>query len=360
MSIPGTPPNICVIEGFFGHAWSWRDRREYAPFLRDSEYRCYIYAPKDDPFIRKRWREDWPSETATEIEKLIDVYHREGLKIGVGLSPYEVYLNYDEAAREQLRVKIAALNAVGPDVLCILFDDMRGDVPDLARLQTEITHQIAEISTADRIIMCPSYYSFDPVLENLFGTMPDNYLQDLGRWVDREIDIFWTGPRICSDDYPDSHLLEVNKRLQRKPFLWDNYPVNDGAQKSQFLHLRAFENRSHRLRELTAGHAVNPMNQAWLSRIPLRTLPVAYSQGEAYCAETAFTAACRELCRDEVAAHLEEDLGAFQDIGLQGMTGESRQHLIAKYRKFPDDPCAREIVAWLNGDYAFDPACLTD
>ncbi len=356
---PSGAPNICVIEGFFGRSWSWRNRREYAPFLRDSGYQIYIYAPKDDPFLRKRWREDWPSETSTKIEKLIEAYHAEGLKVGVGLSPFELYLNYDVSARMELRSKIASLNAIGPDTLCILFDDMRGDVPELARLQAEITHQIADISTAGHIIMCPSYYSFDPILEKVFGTMPSDYFQDLGRLIASEIEIFWTGPRVCSDEYPESHLHEVGELLQRRPFLWDNYPVNDGEKKSQFLHLRAFENRSH-LRELTAGHAVNPMNQARLSRIPLQTLPMAYSQGEAYCGRTAFNAACKELCSTEMAAHLGEDLGAFQDVGLQGMDAEFRQNLIVKYQKFPDDPYAREIVAWLNGEYEFDPACLTD
>ena len=48
---------------------------------------------------------------------------------------------------------------------------MRGDIPNLANLQIDYMHQVAELSTAKRIIFCPTYYSFDPVLEKVFGAM---------------------------------------------------------------------------------------------------------------------------------------------------------------------------------------------
>ena len=35
----------------------------------------------------------------------------------------------------------------------------------------------------------------------------------------------------------------IGEAMRRKPFLWDNYPVNDGPRMSQFLHLRAFTGR---------------------------------------------------------------------------------------------------------------------
>ncbi|MEM8934075.1 MAG: sulfatase-like hydrolase/transferase, partial [Acidobacteriota bacterium] len=35
-----------------------------------------------------------------------------------------------------------------------------------------------------RFIACPTYYSFDPALERVFGAMPENYLTDFGRLLD--------------------------------------------------------------------------------------------------------------------------------------------------------------------------------
>ena len=154
-------------------------------------------------------------------------------------------------------------------------------------------------------------------------------------------------------------MSQVTRLLDRKPFLWDNYPVNDGAKKSRFLHLRAFNNRPDRLAGLTEGHAVNPMNQAWLSRIPLLSLSASYNLGRAYDPQAAFQTACRKLCGTHLAEAIIADLPHFQDQGLDVITPSASRELIAKYKGF-DNPYAREIVAWLRLENAFDPACLTD
>ena len=88
---------------------------------------------------------------------------------------------------------------------------MRGDQPDLAHMQIQITKDVLAQTTAKKVIMCPTYYSFAPKLEKVFGIMPKNYFQDLGEGLPPEVDIFWTGPEICSQEYPESHMEEVNK-----------------------------------------------------------------------------------------------------------------------------------------------------
>src|SRR5690606_14309512 len=110
---------------------------------------------------------------------------------------------------------------------------------------------------------------------------------DLGASLDKAIDVFWTGPQVISHSYPRDHLLEVADKLQRKPFLWDNYPVNDARRLTPFLHLQAFTGRSKALRDLCSGHLANPMNQAWLSQLPLATLAALYRE-EAYDPMQAF------------------------------------------------------------------------
>src|SRR5690606_15582159 len=124
-----------------------------------------------------------------------------------------------------------------PDILCLLFDDMRGDIPHIARIQADLTRRATELSSASKVMLCPTYYSDDPVLEKVFGPRPQDYWPSLKREIDPEVDIFWTGPRVCSDSYPLAHLDEIAERLGRQPVLWDNYPVNDGAVKSRHLHL---------------------------------------------------------------------------------------------------------------------------
>lgn len=350
---------VGVIEGFFGKSWNWDDRAEHAEFLAGLGFGFYVYAPKGDPYLRQRWREDWPDAEAGRIAEIAGIYRRNGVDFGIGLSPYELY--FDDIAPESaaLRAKVRRLNDIGPGILCIQFDDMRGAVPDLAEKQLRIIDLICETSTASRFIVCPTYYSFDPILEKVFGTMPDDYLARLGRQIDPKIDIFWTGPQVCSRRYPESHLAEVAALLRRLPFLWDNYPVNDSQTMAPFLHVGPFRDRPPSLLGLIAGHAVNPMNQARLSQIPLCTLADSYSQGAAYDPDRSFEAACRDRCGTTLGSMVIEDFDLFQKIGLQQMTAAARNGAIRRYAEFWDNPFAGEILRWLEGDYAFDPACLT-
>lgn len=357
-----TPTNnvpIGVIEGFFGRPWPWQDRAAYANFLDGLGFDFYIYAPKDDRFLRQRWREPWPDATAVQVAGLAGVYRDKGLRFGLGLSPFELHLEDSGGDSAALRAKVGQLNKVGADILCILFDDMRGDTPALADRQLHIVNDICTVSTATRFIVCPTYYSSDPILEKVFGTMPEGYLADLGQQLDPAIDIFWTGPKVCSRAYPAAHLDDVAAVLRRKPFLWDNYPVNDGAAMAPFLHIGPFRDRPATLQQRLAGHAVNPMNQAWLSRIPLRSLADSYRQGDAYDPDVSFDEACHALCGADLGALLAADIALFQKTGLEKLTADDRHSLEQRYGKFRGNAYADEVLGWLAGDYAFDPACLT-
>ena len=350
---------VGVIEGFFGKPWAWDDRAAYADFLGTLGLDFYIYAPKDDRTLRQRWREPWPEPMAEQAAALGKALRAKGVRFGIGLSPFELHLDAGPDDMAALGAKVRSLNAVEPDILCVLFDDMRGDLPDLAARQVRIVDEAIGASSANAFIACPSYYSFDPVLERVFGAMPDGYLADLGRLLDPRVEIFWTGPEVCSRRYPEAHLTEVAGLLRRKPFLWDNYPVNDSAAMVPFLHIGPFRDRPAALLNQIAGHAVNPMNQAWLSRIPIMSLADSYHEGVEYDPDAAFAAACRALADDELGRMLIDDAVLLQKTGLEKMTAEEGASLTRRYGAFRGDPYADEVLGWLAGDYAFDPACLT-
>ena len=355
-----SPSQLGIIEGFFGRSWPWQARQDYAVFLASTGYHYYIYAPKDDAFLRKRWQEDWPTETFAQLQALRNVYRQHHIDFGIGLSPYELYREPYPERNSKLIKKINRLNQLEPDILCLLFDDMRGDLPQLAEIQCELVQCTTDHSNAKHIIFCPTYYSFDPVLEKVFGARPEHYWATLGQHIDPQVNIFWTGPKVCSIQYPTEHLEKVTELLQRKPFLWDNYPVNDGAIKSRILQLRAFDQPHSQLQGKVAGHAVNPMNQPWLSRIPLATLPKAYRESSTYNPQQAFIDACHQLCDPLLANQIIEDIALLQNIGLNSFSTTEQQELVKKYQAFANNPYAAEIVDWLQGGYQFDPACLTE
>ena len=335
---------IGIIEGFFGKPWTFEEREVAATRLQSLGGSFFTYAPKGDPFLRKRWREELPTENTRLLQAFGKSLHEKGLQFGIGLSPYELYRSFDKAAHLQLEKKLIELERLGADHLALLFDDMRGDIPNLAELQIEIISFIQKISLFKSLSFCPTYYSTDPILDKVFGQRPPAYLEQLGNEVDPEINFYWTGEKVCSTEYPDSHLKQVEQWISRKPLLWDNYPVNDGYRMCKFLHLRPFRGRGPTLRNQVSGHAINPMNQARLSLIPIQTL----FQG--YAGENVdwMKAAINELGQ-AFALQVEKNLSQFQDQGLDRLENEERSKLIKIYQDF-QHPAALEITSWLKGE----------
>ncbi|MCE9522630.1 MAG: beta-N-acetylglucosaminidase domain-containing protein [Alphaproteobacteria bacterium] len=343
-------PELGIIEGYFGRPWSFADRTAVMQTLGAHGYSFFHYAPKGDEFLRRRWREAHPAAMWEELRIFAAACRAAGVRFGVGLSPYEVFNNFDDEARTALRARVTTLETLGLDDLAILFDDMRGDIEDLAQRQASIMEFVAGCTGVSRLIMCPSYYTDDCILDRVFGNRPQNYLEQLGKLLDPAIQIFWTGEEVCSRDFSPGHLQHVAQRLRRKPFLWDNYPVNDGPRMSRFLHLRGFTGRPAVIAPHIAAHAINPALQPHLSSIPALTLADSYAQGDRYSYMIAFRKAARAIVGEKLSQMLEADLLAFQDSGLDHL-GTRAAKLRARWSAH-DHPAAKEIVAWLDGAYA--------
>lgn len=352
-----------TIEGFFGRSWSWQARHTHLNFLAQQGLHFYIYAPKSDTHLRRHWQTPWPDEQWQELQALRHHAKTLGVQFGIGLTPLDIYREAPAQQLQQLRTRLTQINQLQPDILCLLFDDMRGDLPQLAQQQIRLVQSAAQQSQAERIIFCPTYYSFDPVLEKVFGAMPANYWQDLGRGLDKHIDIFWTGEKVCSAEYSPAHLAQITQLLERPVFLWDNYPVNDGAVKSQHLHLRPFAASHQQLQGKLRGHAINPMNQAALSQLAIASLPHAYQARAPYKPQQLLNELAAQLL-GPMAEPLLRDIPLLQDTGLKHMSDSDKRRLLNTYQTLQHNPAcatyAAEIVQWLKGEYTFDPNCLTE
>ncbi|MGV3525029.1 MAG: beta-N-acetylglucosaminidase domain-containing protein [Candidatus Sericytochromatia bacterium] len=337
-----------LIEGYYGTPWSWSEREAVLARLAP-DYGFYLYAPKADAWLRRRWQEPHPDDVQQALARFAASCRSQGVRFGVGLSPYEVYLGFDAAAQDALARKLEAFDALGIADLALLFDDMRGDVPDLAAKQAEIVHWAAERSAATRILVCPSYYSDDPVLDRVFGQRDPGYLAELGRLLAPEIEIFWTGEEVCSRAFSPGHLQRVTQEMGRKPFIWDNYPVNDGQRMSQYLYLRGFTGRPAAMAEHIAAHGINPALQPTLACIPALTLIDSYREGDAYAYRAAGLRAAQAVLGPELGEQLHNDVLTLQDIGLDRLA-EKADSLRQTYARF-EHAGAQEVLRWLDGAY---------
>ena len=349
---------VGIIEGFFGEPWSWAARADAAAFLSERGGDFYLYAPKADRRLRKEWMQAHSPRDAKSLRDLGAACRRSGVRFGIGLTPYALHERWGTEGRAQLSARLETLRRLRPDLIAVLFDDMRGDFPDLAATQAEIVQHVVDAGVAKDVWMCPTYYTDQTVLDRLFGQRPANYLRDLGRALDDDVGVFWTGQKVVSERYPTSHLSRVAGELGREPVIWDNYPVNDGPRMSKFLHLKA-PSRPVSLVQKVQAIAINPMNQSLLSRIPMdAALMSLKGRGPADLNEATDDAIDR-VVSPALAALLKRDWRSFQDEGLDAYRRAEKAELLAEYAALPD-PAAKEVARWLRGEYVVSSDILTD
>lgn len=341
-------PDLGLVDARFGRIWSEEERSYVVATLAASGYNFYHYGPKADRALRRDWRQTHSAEQTAMLQRLSAEVRATGMRFGIALTPVGSTHPFDDQARADLTRRVADLDAIGVDDLAIFFDDLRGDMPDLAARQAEVVNFCVSLTKATRVYTCPTYYADDRILDVVFGERPGNYLADLGRLLAPDVQVYWTGEEVCSRAIGPSHLARVARELGRKVCLWDNYPVNDGGRMSRFLHLRALTGRDPANAAHISGHALNPAVQAHLSCIPALTLPMLYRQGENYAYGAAFAEAARHLLGDDFAARLQDDVLLFQDIGHERL-GARAERLRDRYAGI-DHPAARDILRWLDGD----------
>lgn len=348
-------PGCGLIEGFFGPPWPEAERLAMAPFLQALRFDHYIYAPKADPFLRKKWREPWPAEFRERLVGYSRHFRAHGVKFGVGLSPFELHGMGTQEGKQLLQAKVRQLDDLGLDVLGLFFDDFPVN-EDLAAKQLEAIDVIHRATRA-RIVFCPSFYSTDRILEKVFGKRPERYFEEI-RMAPAEVEFAWTGPKVISAEIPAAHLREAAGLLGRKPFLWDNLFANDGPRNCRFLKLRAPRSPSAGNLALTSGWAFNPMNQPALSRLAVLAAKHALVDDTEPLA--ALECAIAESCSSGLGEWVGSRRDAMLDEGLDGIPAERKEQWRGELERWPGEPVAGEVRAWLAGEYLVGDECLTD
>lgn len=292
-----------IVEGFYGKPWSKDSRIEMMKFLGKYGYNLYIYAPKDDPFHRSKWRELYPKQMMNDFKELIDVGKNLNVEFGIAISP-GLSLIYSEPKEVDLFVKkVFSFYDIGVRIFGLFFDDipqmLQNDrdiqkFPDLVHAQIHFAHETYKSIKSKipdlKFILCPTIYS---------GDGKSDYVQTLGKELDQNIYILWTGSQICSEKITEQDAISIQKTLRRKPIYWDNYPVNDLLMMSE-LHIGPYTNREPKILDHASGFILNPMIQAESSKIPLVTASYFFKDPYNYNSKAAFKKAVSEFVPKKV------------------------------------------------------------
>lgn len=300
-----TPPFTTrgLIEGFYGPPWTWESRHRMLDFLAEQGLNAYLYAPKNDPIHRNRWREPYTSVEWREFARLNAHAREKGIQLIFGLSAL-AFRYSDPADLRALQESVAGALGVGIRAFALLLDDIparfeHGEDAQrfgtLARAQAWLTNTLAE--------QAPGPFFFVPT--EYHGAGDSDYLRGLGEALDPAIEVFWSGPEVCSPTLSAADLEAVTACLKRRPMIWDNVPVND-LDMCYDPHLTPLRGRSADLAGAVAGYFANASPGAELSKPTLHTVAAYLRDPAAYDPARAEQEAARALTEtpEEAAALL--------------------------------------------------------
>ena len=380
-----------VLEGFYGLAWSWPQRRFLIELLASAKagdvfsaannnaehsfYGQYCYAPKSDAYIRNDWLKPWPQASFNHLRELSLFAQSKNIGFSVGLSPvglFELWLNDEALARHHLTVKLQELSQLSLSSLGLFFDDMPASDTRIASVQSQICHFVCSLAPTMKVYFCPSYYSYDPVLPALFGDMPENYWADLGRLLPADVEVFWTGDKVISTSYSAESLKHIVQLLQRPVTIWDNSCVNDGRLTSDFLPLKACSSLAE-LDQNThiAGFWLNPSNAFYVAVLTVASSLLDEGEGDRFeMVLDSFPLVFSRFVRQYKHVFVEGGLSGLSRAETSGIRSEldvlklNKSFLnIELEGEFNVDSLVSgllfDIETWLDSGFKFDEACLT-
>ncbi len=262
-----------IVEGFYGVPWKHSARLRMLEFMGKVKMNIYLYAPKDDPFHREHWREPYPPEEAERLTELIRTAQENFIEFVFCISPGLSMVYSDPTEFERLTAKVDAVRQMGVRSFGLLLDDIPEQLihpadkhayPSLASAHADLAnrlhHWLKERDAHAWLIVCPTFY------HNL-GEPP--YVQELGEKTEPGISIMWTGKQVVSREITAEQAELFTLAIRRKPFVWDNYPVND-YEPSRLL-MGPVTGRDRETLAYLEALVSNPMNQAEASRVALGT-----------------------------------------------------------------------------------------
>ncbi len=271
-----------VIEGYYGNPWSHEDCMDMCAFFDRNKMNTFIYGPKNDSYHHGSGVfTEYPAETAANLAALVKEANAHKVDIVWAMHPGN---SNDGANLAKAKAKLEAMYQLGFRRFAVFFDDISANsvqkqVDFLNYLNREVVKAKGDVKG---LIVCPSEYCIS--FAGGWNTS-STYLNELGKGLDADIDIMWTGSAVVDMELSGSCQWFTNK-TGRKPFIWHNYPCSDYG--SRPLLLCPYEPASTDLPSRITGFTANPMEYYEASKVGLYGMadfawnPEAYDPWEAW------------------------------------------------------------------------------
>ncbi len=233
-----------IIEGFYGEPWSHEDRLAALRLAGRVKLNSYVYAPKDDPWHRERWREPYPDADLARLVELAHVGAEQGVDVVVAIHPAGSMVFSEDAEHELLAAKARQLLDAGIAGVALLFDDVPmvlnhdadrerfgADAAALGAAHALTARRFLEDVLQPRrpdaeLLVVPTDYA---------GTEASDYRTAFAAGLPDETYVWWTGRDIVVGEISREDIDAAAAVFGDRLLLWDNFPVNDFDRGRAFL-----------------------------------------------------------------------------------------------------------------------------
>ena len=284
-----------VVEGFYGRPWTHEQRLELVEFIAARGMNTFVYAPKDDPLVRREWRTPYDGEERTRLTELVERCHRGGVDLVYCLSPGLSIRYSSDVDVGALIAKFETVAELGVRSFGLLLDDIPRELQheadvhafgDLVDAHAALVGRVFEsLQRRGRLFVCPTVY---------WGYGDEDYVVRLGRGIDPRVELFWTGRAICSATLDLDDAATFARSTGRPATYWDNYPVNDVAMGHE-LHIGPYRGRDRHLWRFATGVIANGMDRFEASKIAFATIADYLTAPESYDPEASWQRALRDV-----------------------------------------------------------------
>lgn len=215
-----------LFEGGYG-IWDDEGRLRIMDWMGESKLNSYLYGPKSDPKIRRRWRALYDDVEIFNFKRQIERCRRNHIYYGYTIAPV-LGMEYgsDEDFQTLLR-KVRQIQSLGVKTFVLAFDDTLGTMYHPRDHKRFENLGEAEAYLANKLYAALKAYDQEVVLamvpELYAGVFDMPYTRSLVEKLDPKIFIGWTGWEIVAPKIDPPDMRAFIDFYGRMPSLGDNW-----------------------------------------------------------------------------------------------------------------------------------------
>lgn len=252
------------VEGFYGFPWSFDERMSLIEHTSEYKMNTYIYAPKDDPYHKDKWRELYPAKEAEQLRQLAKKAKENNMSFCWNIHPGLGFNYTTDSDYNALIAKFNQLYDLGVRQFGISYDDLEGSVngKQQADLINRVNKEFVKVKgDVKPLIVVGTRYC------NGWGPSMQTYFKPFFSTLDKDVEVMWTGANTMSPiTKKDYEWPKTETGVNRNLTAWWNYPVNDYCDGN--LMMSPLDNLDNDVDNLN-GFFLNPMSQAEASKVAI-------------------------------------------------------------------------------------------